>query len=278
MRFRLAVALLVLGLDAAFAQDASQYDPARYPDWSGQLQRPGTGPNRYDPAKPPGRAQEAPLTAEYQAIMEAGLADQAAGGQGNNYQATCVPAGMPRIMAGNIGIEFIVTPKVTHVVFMNGMPRRIYTDGRSFREYEEPAFHGYSIGKWSDADGDGRFDTLEVETRHFNGPRTFDNSGTPLHADNQTIVKERIYRDKADRDLMHNEMTTIDNALTRPWSVHKTYRSQKEPTWVENICNVRNQLIGVGKDVYFLSADGLLMPTKKGQKPPDTRYFEQGAR
>jgi hypothetical protein len=70
----------------------------------------------------------------------------------------------------------------------------------------------HSIGKWIDSDGDNKFDTLEVETRYFNGPRTFDNSGTPLHADNQTIVKERIYRDKADPDLMHNEMTTIDNA------------------------------------------------------------------
>jgi len=26
-------------------------------------------------------------------------------------------------------------------------------------------FSGYSIGKWEDTDGDGRFDTLVVETR-----------------------------------------------------------------------------------------------------------------
>jgi hypothetical protein len=29
----------------------------------------------------------------------------------------------------------------------------------------EPRYLGYSIGKWLDTDGDGRYDTLEVETR-----------------------------------------------------------------------------------------------------------------
>lgn len=266
-----AVALTTaLSMAVGHAQDA-----ARYPDWSGQWRRPESGTNRYDPSKPPGLAQQAPLTAEYQAILEAGLTDQAEGGQGNNRSSVCFPAGMPRIMAGNIGFEFIVTPKTTHVVFLNSMPRRIYTDGRDWPDFEEPAFAGYSIGKWTDEDGDGRYDVLEVETRNFNGPRTFDNAGIPLHADNKTIVKERIYRDKTNPDILHNEMMTIDNALTRPWSVHKTYLLQKNPRWVENICNVGNPLVLLGQEMYYLSAEGLLMPTKKGQKPPDLRYFDQ---
>ena len=44
---------------------------------------------------------------------------------------------------------------------------------------------GYSIGKWVDADGDGRYDVLEVETRDLKGPRAFDASGIPLHDDNR---------------------------------------------------------------------------------------------
>ena len=278
---RLLSCLGLMGLFAVSelpALPAQAQDAAKYPDWSGQWRRPEPGPNRYDPSKGPGLAQRAPLTPEYQAIFEAGLKDQAEGGQGNNRASVCIPAGMPRIMAGNIGLEFIVTPKTTHVVFMNSMPRRIYTDGRKWPDYEEPAFGGYSIGKWIDEDGDGRYDVLEVETRFFNGPRTFDNAGIPLHADNETVVKERIYQDRSDPGLLHNDMTTIDHALTRPWSVHKTYRVQKEPTWVENICNVGNQLVAVGKELYYLSADGLLMPTKKGQKPPDLRYFDQPQR
>jgi hypothetical protein len=31
----------------------------------------------------------------------------------------------------------------------------------------------------------------------------------------------------------------------------------------------------IGKENYFLSADGLLMPAKKDQPPPDLRYFKQ---
>src|ERR1700691_3688633 len=75
------------------APDTAKSDAARYPDWSGQWRRPESGPNRYDPSKPPGRAQQAPLTLEYQAIFEAGLADQAAGGQGANQTYSCLPGG-----------------------------------------------------------------------------------------------------------------------------------------------------------------------------------------
>jgi hypothetical protein len=31
----------------------------------------------------------------------------------------------------------------------------------------------------------------------------------------------------------------------------------------------------IGSENYFLSADGLLMPAKKNQPPPDLRYFKQ---
>ncbi len=257
------------------AATAPAQDTAKYPDWSGQWRRPESGPNRYDPSKAPGRAQQAPLTAEYQAIFEAGLKDQAEGGQGNNQSYACIPAGMPRVMAGNQGFEFVVTPKTTHVVFVNSMPRRIYTDGRPWPDFEEATFNGYSIGIWTDTDGDGRYDLLEVETRNFNGPRTMDNAGIPVHVDNETVVKERIYRDKANPDILHNEVTTTDHAFTRPWTVHKTYRLQRKPAWVENVCSVGNQHVQIGKEGYYLSADGYLMPTKKGQAPPDLRYFGQ---
>jgi hypothetical protein len=155
------------------------------------------------------------------------------------------------------------------------MPRRIYTDGRDWPQNEEPSFYGYSIGNWIDEDGDGRYDVLLVETRNFMGPRSFDNAGTPLHADNETVIKERIYRDKRNPEIIHDEMTTIDHALTRPWTVDKTYRLQKNPRWVQNICSVGNMHVQIGKDAYFLSADGLLMPTRKDQPPPDLKYFNR---
>jgi len=45
-----------------------------------------------------------------------------------------------------------------------------------------------------------------------------------LHRDNQTVVKEKLYHDKADRNILRNEITTIDNALTRPWTANRFYR------------------------------------------------------
>jgi len=271
-------ALCVAGTGACAqdaSRDASKYDPSRYPDWSGPMRWTATGGgNRYDQTKPPGRGQLAPLTAEYQANFEAGLKDQAAGGQGANQTYSCLPGGLPRDMAGNQGLEFVVTPKVTHVIFVHAMPRRIYTDGRDWPENEEPSFYGYSIGTWTEPDRDGRYTVLEVETRNFMGPRSFDNAGIPLHEATQTVIKERIYRDKQNPEIIHDEMTTFDHALTRPWTVDKAYRLQKNPHWVQNICTVGNMHVQVGKDGYFLSADGLLMPTRKDQAPPDLRYFK----
>jgi hypothetical protein len=132
---------------------------------------------------------------------------------------------------------------------------------------------GYSIGKWLDAAGDGRFDTLEVETRNFKGPRTYEPSGIPLHEDNQSVIKERIFLDKSDRDVLHNEIT-VYHALTRPWTVDKLYRRLHDVFWYEDNCTEDNHHVVVGKVDYFVSGDGYVMPAQKEQAPPDLRYFK----
>ena len=84
-----------------------------------------------------------------------------------------------------------------------------------YNQYGSAKPHGKgAIKLLEDTNGDGRYDVLEVETRHFKGPRAFDLSGIPLHEDNETVIKERIFLDKNDKDLLHDEMTVIDNALT----------------------------------------------------------------
>jgi len=252
---------------------ARAHDEQKYPDWGGQWAR--TGGIQWDSSKPLGRGQQAPLTPEYQAVFDASLADQASGGQGNDFRFACLPVGMPRIMSVIFPMEFIILPHITYILFENNMPRRIYTDGRDWPKTFEPAFSGYSIGQWRDEDGDGRYDVLEVETRNMKGPRAYEASGLPLHSDNETVVKERIYLDKANRNILHDDITTIDHALTRPWTVAKTYRRTRDPIWSDYDCNEGNQHVAIGKDSYFLSADGFLMPTKKNQPPPDLRYFKQ---
>ncbi len=271
-RYSIGLIALAAALGAAIAPAHAQDEP-KYPDWSGKWRV--IGGNRWDPTKPAGRGQQPPLTPEYQAIFEASLADQQAGGPGNDMRFSCLPPGMPRMMTVIFPMEFIFSPKITYILFENLMPRRIYTDGREWPTEVDPAFAGYSIGHWVDEDRDGRFDVLEIETRNMKGPRSFEPSGLPLHRDDQTVVKERIYLDKANAGSLLNEITTIDNALTRPWTVTKKYRRDDSPFWFDNNCNENNPHILIGKETYFLSADGYLMPAKKGQAPPDLRYFNQ---
>jgi hypothetical protein len=274
MLHRCAVGLIALAAAAAAAiATVHAEDAPRYPDWSGKWRV--TGGNRWDPTKPAGRAQQPPLTPEYQAIFEASLADQRAGGPGNDMRFSCLPPGMPRMMTAIFPMEFIFTPKITYILFENLMPRRIYTDGRDWPKEIDPAFAGYSLGRWIDEDGDGRYDVLEIETRNIKGPRSFEPSGLPLHRDDQTVVKERIYLDKVNAEVLLNEITTVDNALIRPWTVTKQYRRDSSPFWFDNNCNENNPHILIGRETYFLSADGYLMPAKKGQAPPDLRYFNQ---
>jgi hypothetical protein len=105
------------------------------------------------------------------------------------------------------------------------------------------------------------------------GPRALDVNGLPLHRDNQTIVKERIFLDPADRELLHDQITVIDHAYTRPWTVMRNYARLADPIWVENNCAGGNHYVLIRNETYFISADGYLMPTKKTQAPPDLRYF-----
>jgi hypothetical protein len=276
MRNRGSIAGIMLTAMLALANTTTMaFDETKYPDWIGQWRRPAGVGNQWDTSKPVSK-QEAPLTAEYQAIFEANLADQAAGGQGTDPTYTCLPDGMPRAMNVIFPMEIIIQPNVTHIIIEYlSMLRRIYTDGRQWPNDKDPSFMGYSIGKWIDEDGDGRYDMLEVETRDLKGPRAFDASGIPLHADNQTVVKERIYLDKANSNILHDEVTTIDHALTRPWTVIKSYHRVPNPIWIEAICAEGNQHVRIGSEIYMLSAEGLLMPAKKNQPLPDLKYFKQ---
>jgi hypothetical protein len=265
-----AVAFGALPLVPASAQNAS-----RLPDWSGQWIRTGAG--TFDPTKPPGLRQGAPLTPAYQAILEASVAAQAAGGQGNDPMARCVPPGMPRMMINyGLGMEFVLTPETTYLLFGEPMRqlRRIYTDGRPWPAAVTPTFSGYSIGRWEGNDGEGHAAELVVETRGLRGPRSYDSNGAPFHSDNRTVVEERMHLDPANPDLLYDAITVLDNALTRPWSVQRRYRRERHPVWLETICGEVEPQVKIGSEDYFVTYDGLLMPTRKDQPPPDLRNFK----
>jgi hypothetical protein len=183
-------------------------------------------------------------------------------------------------MAMNVyeAMELIIASDTTHITIQSmSVHRRIYTDGRGWPVDVTPSYLGYSIGTWLDTNGDGKFDTLDVETRYLKGPRVFDPTGLPLHQDDETVIRERLYLDKANHNIMHNDMTVTDHALTRPWTANKQYRRDPnpQPVWEEFVCEENNPHVRIGREDYMLGADGVLMPAKKDQAPPDLRYFKQ---
>ena len=283
MRCRSAIgAAAMAGALLAMISSAQALDETKYPDlkghWERFIVRGLGGQASFDQTKPWGLGQQAPLTPEYRAIFDASVADQAKGGLGNNAtRAQCLPAGMPNMMIAFRPLEFVVTPGTTYVLIGDqDHYRRIFTDGRDWPKEIEPTYQGYSIGKWIDEDGDGRYDLLQVETRGFKGPRVYDATGLPLHYDNQSVFKERIRLDKTDPNTLHDEFTVIDHALARPWIVDKKYVRKSDPRsdWDEFYCTEGNAQVVIGKENYFLSGDGFLMPARKDQPPPDLRYFK----
>jgi len=273
---RNAIAALTLATALSFSMAGAQaFDESKYPDFSGQWRRQPSVGIQWDQTKPLGRGQQATLTPEYQKVFEASMADQAAGGQGNDPPSRCMPFGLPRIMSVIFPMEILITPNTTHILFDYALPRRIYTDGRPWPKEIEPSFYGYSIGKWVDEDGDGRYDVLAIETRGFKGPRSYEATGIPLHEDSESIITERLYIDKADADTLHDEITVMDHALTRPWTVDKRYKRDHDPIWFQNHCSEDNRHVFIGNEHYVISGDDFLMPAKKDQAPPDLRYFKQ---
>jgi hypothetical protein len=290
-----AIAVALAFLTAGVVQAA---ETMKYPNWKGAWARwvppnavrdPGNGGTgftaggqpSFDQSKGWGRGQEAPLTPEYQKVFEDSLADQGKGGEGNFYDhaVRCLPGGMPLMTIAFQPLEFVVTPATTYILVGGSEHfRRIFTDGRPWPAEIEPTYAGYSIGKWIDEDGDGTYDVLEVETRGpFKGRRTYDATGLPLHFDNQSTFFERIYRDKASANILHDLITVHDHALTQPWTVDKKYvrDPNPRPKWAEQYCTEERSMVDVGGEAYFLGADGSLMPVRKDQPPPDLRYFKK---
>src|SRR5580692_3137654 len=243
MLYRRSIGAITIVAASMMACGVQAAENARYPDWKGAWERfvpevsvaspsglrTSGGQGSLDQTKPWGPGQGAPLTPEYQKVLEDSMADQAKGGHGNYYTPRCMPGGMPRMMTF-LAQEYVVTPYTTYILITGeDHYRRIFTDGRDWPKDIVPTYAGYSVGRWIDEDGDGRYDVLEVETRGFKGPRAYDGTGLPLHFDNQSIFKERFYLDRANPGILHDLITVIDHALTRPWTVDKTYRRSASP-------------------------------------------------
>src|SRR5579872_1822256 len=106
--------------------------------------------------------------------------------------------------------KLIQTPGLVVLLFESYHSfRQIFTDGRPLPARRDPAWFGYSVGKW---DGD----RLVVDTSGLSEDTWLDDGGHP-HSD-ALHVTERFHR----RDFGHMDVQiTIDDpkAYTKPWTV-----------------------------------------------------------
>jgi hypothetical protein len=120
-------------------------------------------------------------------------------------------AGFPRAGLLSEPIEIVQAPHRTIVLYEAGyLHRQIFTDGRVLpREFDLPAFLGYSVGHWEG-------DVFVVQTAGFNDKTTLDGVGHP-HSDALRIT-ERFHR----RDFGHLDIVmTFDDPrmYTKPFTL-----------------------------------------------------------
>jgi hypothetical protein len=133
---------LSLPIVAAHAQDMS-----KYPDFEGQWRR-GQGVGAWDPTKPPGKGQQAPLTPQAQAVFEGNI-KKIAEGKVYDPKWNCGPPGMPRMMMVYQPMEIVIKPKVSYFLLETEGPIRPHVACHPGRK-DDPGYNGYSVGPWHD--------------------------------------------------------------------------------------------------------------------------------
>jgi hypothetical protein len=146
--------------------------------------------------------------------------------------ANCTLPGVPRIDSVPNPFKILQSPNEVVILYEAFTTfRQVFTDGRALPEDPQPAWMGYSIGKW-DAD------TLAVETAGFNTETWLDNAGTP-HSDSLRVT-ERFHR----RDIGHLDIQiTVDDPKTflHPFTVTEHQHLLPDTGLLEFICSENNK-------------------------------------
>ena len=142
--------------------------------------------------------------------------------------ARCLPLAPPRTWP-NFSLQKIIhTPDSLAILDEYMLQyRQIFLDGRRLPTNPEPAFKGYSVGKWEG-------DTLVVETTGFRDDGWLDSMGHPLTDQGRTI--ERIRR--VNFGHLEVEVTVNDpKAYTQPWTTKINLSLVPNTELLEYVCN-----------------------------------------
>jgi hypothetical protein len=143
--------------------------------------------------------------------------------------ARCLPQGIPRAdIFSYAPFKIIQTPGLIAVLYeADDMYRQIYTDGRKLPADPQPAWLGYSIGRWEG-------DTLVVDSAGFNDKSWLDSVGHP-HSENLR-VRERFHR----RDFGHMDLSVSvedPKMYTKPITFQVTELLIPDSDVLESVCN-----------------------------------------
>ena len=146
-----------------------------------------------------------------------------------NPASRCLPQGIPRAdIFSYAPFKIIQTPGLIAVLYeVDNTHRQIYTDDRKLPLEPQPAWLGYSIGKWEG-------DTLVVDAAGFNDKSWLDSMGHPHSEDLR--IQERFHR----RDFGHMDLSiTIDDPkmYTKPFMIKVTEVLLPDTDILESICN-----------------------------------------
>ena len=151
----------------------------------------------------------------------------------------CLPHGIPDAMLPESPFKIVQHPGLTLFLYEEfARFRQIFLDGRALPQDANPAWLGYSVGRWEG-------DTLVVDSRGFNDLTWLDDAGRP-HSD-QLHTVERFTR----RDFGHMELVvTIDDpkAYSKPWTPTLYFEYQPDMELIEHVCdNEKDAVHLVGK-------------------------------
>jgi len=144
----------------------------------------------------------------------------------DNPTSHCLPAGVPMGDLLPAPRRFIQLPNLLVILYEGVNPQRmIYLDGRK-HIIEQPAWLGYSVGRWEG-------DTLVVDTRGFNERTWLDAFGHP-RTEAMHIVERFTRRDFGHIDV---EMTFEDTgAYTKPFSIRFSQTLTPDTDVIEYVC------------------------------------------
>jgi hypothetical protein len=145
----------------------------------------------------------------------------------DNPSIRCLPIGVPRLVANAFPYKIVQMPGLLLVLYEAGnMFRQIFLDGRALPADPQPAWLGYSVGRWEG-------DVLVVESAGFNDKTWLDGAGHP-HSEAMRLT-ERFTR----RDVGHMDVEVViddPKAYSRPLRYVQPQSLVPDTELIEYVC------------------------------------------